>query len=48
MTAGDRDGLAETSFGVRHLLRIQGQQELPLESVHFWLVNTYPSLLHDR
>src|SRR5262245_21823872 len=41
----DRDGLAETSFGVRRMRRIKGQQELPLESVQFWLVETYASLL---
>ena len=46
MTAGDRDGLTETSFGVRRILRIKSQQELPLESVHFRLVDMNPSLLN--
>jgi hypothetical protein len=31
-TAGDRNGLTETGLGLRRILRIKGQQELPLES----------------
>src|SRR5262245_7299468 len=30
LTAGDGDGLTETGFGLRRVLRIKGQQELPL------------------
>ena len=46
LTAGDRDGLTERSFGVRRVLRMKGQQELPLESVQFRLKGTDPSLLN--
>ena len=48
VTAGDRNGLMETGLGLRRILWIKGQQELPLESVHFWLVDMYPSLLNYR
>ena len=46
LTASDRHGLTETSFGLRRVLRINGQQELPLESAQFRLVETDPSLLN--
>src|ERR1043166_2750404 len=42
--AGDRDGLTETGFCVRRIVRIQGQQELSLESVHFRFVDMYSGL----
>src|SRR5262245_53075828 len=48
LTAGDRDGLTDPSLGLRRILRIKGQQELPLESVQFRLEVMDPSLLLER